>query len=65
MNKIPGTLSAEVEGQGACDHEPLPEAVHGFHGVIPKVTADVVNPFPHKPETLVSLGYACDIKIRD
>jgi hypothetical protein len=64
-DKSPSIFSIEVEGQRACNHEPLSEAVHGSRGVVPEVIADVTNPFPCNPETIGSLGYVCDAKIRE
>jgi hypothetical protein len=61
----PGVFPIKVEGQRACNHEPLPGMVHRFRGVIAEVTADVLNPFSYNPETIISLGYADDVKIRE
>ena len=62
-DKITGTLSIKVEGQRACNHEPLSEVVHWSWGAIAKVVAEPLNPFSYNPETARRLGYLGDVKI--
>jgi hypothetical protein len=38
---------------------------HGFQGVMPKITTDILSPFSYNPEAVISLGYAAEVKIRE
>ena len=56
-------FSIEVEGQRACNYEPLSEAVH-WSGVAVGVIADGLNPFPYDPQTISSIGDVGNVKVR-
>lgn len=62
--KVPGIFSIKVESKQASNYEPLPEVVRGFRDIILGVTAGVVSPFSHNPQTISSPWYAANVEIR-
>jgi len=59
-----GIFSIEVKGQRAYNREPLPGAAHRS-GFIVGVIAGGLNPFSYDPETISSIGYVGNVKIRE
>jgi len=62
---ILGISSIEVEGQRACNHEPVSGAISGSWGVMSEVVTDVLDPLSYNRETISSLGYTSYVEIRE
>ena len=58
-----GVFPIKVEGQRACDCEPLSEAVHRFRRDVLKIMTGVLNPFSYDPEAISTLGYSANVEV--